>query len=259
MTNGIEQQSQAQTINCRTTDAYMANLLSTQWRRIGIIGGLGPRASAHFYRLLVDLCSKEYGATRDNQYPFILLASLSSIGLGEKGVIDSEALLRDMDEVIHLFDSCGIETVVIACNTAYVYRNWLFRRLHQRLVDLPATTALSIRKLGGETAVLLSGEEVRRDRVFEEACSRHGVRLAYPSTELQLLIDRWIWQVMAGIHLARTMHEMLEIAEALSREHDVVLLGCSELSVLIDPFQLPLYIVDTMYALAQATLTHSRY
>ena len=43
---------------------------------IGIIGGMGPQASAEFYRVLIHRARKQYGAHENNDYPEILIDSV---------------------------------------------------------------------------------------------------------------------------------------------------------------------------------------
>lgn len=224
-----------------------------RWRRIGIIGGLGPRASAHFYRLLIDLCSQKYQAIQDYDYPYMLLVSLASEGLCEAGLVNEEALMADIEEAFSTFKRLSVDVVAIACNSIYACLDRPSRHAVQ-LVNLPEEIATAASKLRAKDVGILCGRVLESSQVYDSYFLAKGIKLHYPESSMQVLIDRWAWEVMAGRYSTQTTKDLLEVVDMLIYQYDAVVLACSEISVLVDPFVLPSKVIDSMYILAEATL-----
>ena len=65
---------------------------------IGILGGLGPQATADFNQRLVSLCQTKYGAVQDYEYPPIILYEVPIREFDEKGIEKELAeFLKDSD------------------------------------------------------------------------------------------------------------------------------------------------------------------
>jgi aspartate/glutamate racemase len=49
---------------------------SSKNQPIGILGGMGPDASARLYQLMIDMARQKYGVKRNEEYPEIVLQSI---------------------------------------------------------------------------------------------------------------------------------------------------------------------------------------
>lgn len=55
-------------------------------KTIGILGGMGPSASADFVQRILRISRKQFGAVQDDEYPNIVLNSIGMKGFDENGI-----------------------------------------------------------------------------------------------------------------------------------------------------------------------------
>jgi aspartate racemase len=225
-----------------------------KWLRIGIIGGFGPRASAHFYELLVARCSERYQAILDSDYPYIILASLASKGLSETGTVNEAILIPDLEEAFSLFDKLGIGVAAVPCCSIYAYLDRIAQHKGVQIVDLYREIVEVTFRLQAKDAEILCSSGLRSMRALDPLFLSKGIELHYPEVSIQKTIDQWIVEVMGGRHSTQTTKSLLKLVDKLMRQRDAVVIACSELSVLVGSSSLPNNVFDSMRILADATL-----
>ena len=104
-------------------------------KRIGVIGGLGPRASAHFYKLIIDHCTNRFAAAYDFEYPSIIVFSISSFGLAKTGMADQTILVSDLCEAFDCFSKTNVDVIAIACNSVFAYYEKFIRQTKIHIQD----------------------------------------------------------------------------------------------------------------------------
>src|SRR3989338_4022705 len=69
---------------------------SMAFKKIGILGGMGPEASADFYCKIIQYCQEKYDAVQDTDYPSIVIYSLPLYGFNESGITDKNLVLKQL-------------------------------------------------------------------------------------------------------------------------------------------------------------------
>ena len=102
---------------------------------IGIIGGMGPYASAYFYKLLLDKSRDFYGAKKNNDYPEILIDSvpIPDFISDTKNLEEAREILT---ERVKRMNGYGVSVIGVTCNTAHI--------LFEDLVGLSPAEFISI-------------------------------------------------------------------------------------------------------------------
>ena len=65
-------------------------------KTIGVLGGMGPEASADFYQRVIAIFQKQFGAVQDTDYPPMLIYSLPLTGFDETGIVDATVVLGQL-------------------------------------------------------------------------------------------------------------------------------------------------------------------
>jgi len=65
---------------------------------IGILGGMGPSASADFYSRIIRIFQERHGAVQDTDYPPMFIYSLPLKGFNETGIVDKGLVLTQLTE-----------------------------------------------------------------------------------------------------------------------------------------------------------------
>lgn len=192
----------------------------TRWRNrtIGILGGFGAAAAARCFTQLIRECQRQ-GAMTDTDFPSVILYSTGSSGLDEKGVCDEKSFKDDLWNGVVFLEKSDVDVILIACNTAYLYYDYLSMGTTKEIVHLPK---VAINHCAGNRYGVLCSRTTRDTKLYGEAI--------YCDDKEQEQVDDVIRKVMAGQHTARDRVKLENIVRAMrERGAQLTLLGCTEL------------------------------
>lgn len=89
-------------------------------RVIGILGGMGPRATAPFLELVIDQCTVQYGAKYDEDFPPIMVYSLPTPFYMNRPInhtLMKETIIKGLQKL----ESTGVSFIVLPCSSAHMY------------------------------------------------------------------------------------------------------------------------------------------
>jgi aspartate racemase len=221
---------------------------------IGILGGMGPLATADFFAKVIAATK----ATRDEDHVPLLIQSDPRIpgrpaAILRGGESPLPALLAGRDRLI----AAGAIALAMPCNTAHV---WL-PELRQgcpvpflSIVDASCDEAAA-RTQAGAAIGIIGTEATLKSRLFDSELARRGFKPVLPSEdELRQLILPAIEQVKAGRAAAAGQQVERAVQALLDRGAQVVVLACTETPLALDAIESPLRhrCADTNAALARA-------
>lgn len=174
---------------------YPATTPETDVRRTwGIIGGLGPYASAEF---LTSIYEAGHGL-REQNLPIVYLLSDPSFPdrteIIESG--DDDILLLRLANSLTKLNSLGVEQVIICCMTIHSLLNRLPSSLKVNITSL-ADVALSAVRGSSGSHLLLCTKGSRKSRLFEQHSLWHEVRskIVIPDDNDQEAIHSMIYEI----------------------------------------------------------------
>jgi aspartate racemase len=224
-------------------------------RILGVLGGMGPLASAHFMTRLTRLTP----ASRDQDHiPTILWSDPRVPDRTAAALAGGEDPLPALHRGLRALAAAGAGAIVVPCNTAH---GWFGRM--QASIEIPILHIVdAAARVLGELAVpprrigLLGTAGTLAMRLYQDRLTPLGYDCVTPdSAELADLVTPAIEQVKAN-RVAAAHAVLIEAATRLrSRGAEVILLGCTELPVALSagpPAAFP--IVDSIDALAQAAI-----
>src|SRR5258708_3442066 len=190
---------------------------------IGILGGMGPRATVYFEQRLLD---KLRGP--DQSLPKIVPINDGAIPdrteyLKGAGADPLPALRRNARSLLRL----SPDLVCVPCNTAHA--DQILGRL---LADVPLPTvdmpAAALRLVAGHSRVLILGTEgTKLSRVYDRRARE--VTITYPDTSTQQTINALIADTKRQGFALRNRDALQRIVNS---SQSAVIIACTELSVL---------------------------
>lgn len=196
-------------------------------KKIGIIGGAGPLASALLYETLV----KECYLLRKIVPEIVLISYPFTRGLTLQESENHRILKHELTQAIASLHQHGVGIALLACNTLHMY----LEEIPSSLSFMPLPQAvLQEAASNGHRRLLILGTQ---NTCTQELYKYPGVTLIYPQSEEQALIDRIIDQVLGGNILPEDAFLISQLLEQ-KRGYDGVVLGCTELPVLHHHFPL---------------------
>lgn len=219
--------------------------------RLGVIGGVGPIATADLYRLLVARYRQATGGT----YPDVFIHSIPlSAGL-ETGFITGTAddghraeITALLAAALDLFEGAGVRNVVLPCNTLHAYLPGLLRGRSLGWIDMVAAVHHRLAADGRRRVLLLgTASTVTSDLYRSTARVEFARPPAAAQSEVESLVLSCLDGDLSGVPAAR-----LRRLAACAGPVDAVLLACTDLHLLRDRAEFGVPVVDSLSCLADA-------
>lgn len=217
-------------------------------KRLGIIGGLGPLATAYFLQLLTQMSD----ANTDQEHMELCLISRPSIPDRTNYILGLSDLspVTEMSEAGKQLKALGAELLAMPCVTGHYFQHEIEESSGLPMVDAISETVEYLRgKHIGSVGVLATDGTIR-SRLFQCAMENGGVRCIIPDENAQKRIMEIIYrEIKAGKKV--NIDDFLKIAENLRQQGaEVILLACTELSLLKKDYQIGKGFLDVMEVLA---------
>jgi aspartate racemase len=228
-------------------------------RFLGVLGGMGPLASAQFMVRLTMLTPAE----RDQDHVPVVLWSDPRVPDRTRGRLDGgEDPLPWLLRGLRGLKAAGCGAVAIPCNTAH---GWFDEMAAEGLpiLHIVDAAAAELRRVvpAGKVGVMGTAGTLRM-RLYQDRLERMGWQVIVPTDgDMERLVTPAIARVKAG-RLADAYESLAAVVRALSGSGaQAVVLGCTEipLGIQAGPWQeLPVPLIDTIDALALAAIRWAR-
>jgi len=228
-------------------------------KSVGILGGMGPEAT-------VDLMSRIIKATpaKDDRDHIRMLVDNnpqvpSRIEALEKGGGASPVpCLQEMARRLALW---GVDFLAMPCNTAHYYHPQIQQAVSIPLLNMLDLSAAAIRQCCPEarTVGLLASTASVRLQLYAPALGRQDLRLLTPAPGAQEALMSTIRQIKAGVNPNGVVSTLQQTADSLIQAGaDVLLVACTELSIVSDRLRVARPWLDSAQVLAEAVVRHAR-
>lgn len=201
---------------------------------LGVLGGMGPAATAHFLSELVA----HTDARCDQEHLDVIVLNHATLPDRTQALLQGGTACAELAHLlqydIQTLAACGAQTIALPCNTAHAWLSRLVLPEGVAVIDMVDETVRRLARLPDvRTVGVLATRGTVRSGLYETACMRHGLRAAIPGVDRQTDIERIIYQVVKGgsppedesVHLFdRTVESLFE------QGCDAVAIACTELS-----------------------------
>ncbi len=227
-------------------------------KTLGILGGVGPLASVRFADIVINMTDAE---TDQEHIPLFMfndntIPDRTSYILGRSDVDPVPKMVNG----IRKLESAGCDYIAVTCNTAHYFYKQIQASTNITIVNMidEAVSAAILKKPNLKKIGILATDGTVESGVYANVIEGHGLTCVAPSKKSQEIIMDIIYrQVKAGKDV--DLHAFLKVIDELRSEGcDVIILGCTELSVINADNNLSLHsgdIVDAMEALAKKCIT----
>jgi aspartate racemase len=220
---------------------------------IGLIGGMSWESTVPYYRQINELVKQRLGGLHSAKI------ILHSVDFHEIERLQREgnwpAAGAILAQLARSLESAGAELVVLCTNTMHKVAPAIEAAVRIPLLHIADATGTAIRETGVSTVGLLGTrftmeEDFYRGRLAE----RHGVRVLIPEQAEREMVHRVIYEeLVLGKVLATSRAAYREIIAGLvTSGAEGVILGCTEISMLIEQADSVVPLFDTTSIHAQA-------
>jgi aspartate racemase len=216
-------------------------------RVVGIIGGMGPEATLDLMRRVLA----KTPARDDQDHIHLIVESNPKIPSRIAHLIEGTGA-DPTPELIRIavnLQRAGAEALAIPCNTAHAYAHSIRRAVSIPLLDMVQLTVDQIASSPRTARVgLLASSAVLATELYAKAFSAHGIAVVHPAGQDEVM--SLIKAVKRGETGLAGQTALARIALELANQADMLLIGCSELSVISAGITKPF--VDSLDVQAQA-------
>lgn len=201
-------------------------------KTIGILGGMGPLATADLYRKIIERTR----ADRDNEHIRVYIDGNAAIPDRTAAILHGgEDPVPEMLSALRHLEACGADCIIMPCNTAHYFLPRLREQTALPILDMQRITAAVCReRFPGKTAAILATDGTVQSGLYDRALDAEGVRWIHPGESEQKTLMHLIYDVVKA---SRPMEPEKERWDAIldtlrGQGADLFILGCTELPVL---------------------------
>ncbi|MEQ8599008.1 MAG: aspartate/glutamate racemase family protein [Devosia sp.] len=213
-------------------------------KTIGLIGGMSWESSAHYYRILNQETARRLGGLHSapvimHSVDFAPIAEMQSVG-------NWDAAGRQLNTVAQGLVRAGADVLGLATNTMHVVSDIMLEGIDTPFIHIADPTAQALLGDGYDTVGLLGTRFTMEMDFYKQRLVSHGLNVLVPEvdhTNLNGIIYEELCKGIVREESRRTYKAAIDRMAA--RGAQAVILGCTEIGMLIDDATSPLPTYDT--------------
>jgi aspartate racemase len=223
-------------------------------RRIGLIGGTTYHSTLEYYRIINEV-SSERTAGRD-----CAALTLDSLNFGEitrnNSLNDQEANCQLVVDAALRLKEAKVEALVLCANTLHMFAPEVQAASGLPILHIAETTSDAIVEQGLRTVALLGTKFTMNLDIYHSLLASRGIQCITPEEVDAEAIHASIYTELARGDFSKPMKDLYlgAIDRLIERGAQGVILGCTEIPLLLKPDEIPIPSFDTTRLHAQAAV-----
>lgn len=216
-------------------------------KKIGLVGGTGPESTLMYYK---DLNGRIDALTRSAEMPEIAIESVNFRRVWRLvSTGDYEALVEYLAEKIEKLSRSGCEVISLTAATMHIVFDELVKKTDVRLVSIPEAVCAEAHRRGYKKVGLLGTIFTMEQDFMKKDFVRAGIEVVVPEkADRELIAKRILEELELGIVKEETLGEFTRIIKEMRDGQGIqaVILGCTELPLLLNPGNCPVDCLDSV-------------
>ncbi|MBL4926906.1 aspartate/glutamate racemase family protein [Fuscibacter oryzae] len=223
-------------------------------KTIGLLGGMSAASTQTYYRRLCDLTREAMGGLHS---PDLIIRSLDFAPIAAaQAAGDWEALAQRLNAEARLLEQAGAQVIVLATNTMHKLAAQMMQGVSVPLIHIAEATAQAIASAGLHRPGLMATAFTMEQGFYTDALRAAGLAPVLPAAPDRADIHRIIYDELCKDVVtppSRLLFE--EIARRLEQAGaDSLVLGCTEVGMLLNAQNVPVPVFDTVEIHCQAAI-----
>jgi aspartate racemase len=218
---------------------------------IGILGGMGPEATADLYLRII----KATPAKRDQDHPRVIIYSNSKVPDRTPAILGTgPSSLPELIRAGKRLEEAGADFIIIPCNTAHFFIEQLQKELRIPILNMIKLSAEQAKKNYPhlKKAGLLASDGTLKSGLYRNVFGEVGIDIIEPTPEKQVEVMKAIYQCIKAGNLIDGGLLLRDVAnELVSSGAEFIICGCTEVSLVLRVGELPVPILDPLQILAE--------
>lgn len=226
-------------------------------KTIGLIGGMTPESTLMYYTRIIELGRERWSDPLHNPVMVIVSIDLAEIA-AHQNVGDADRVVEILTDALGRLHRAGAEIGAMTANTPHLYFDRLAAAAPLPLVHIVDAALERARSLKVNKALLLGTRATMEGSLYPKPFTAAGIEILTPDRGERELINRSIYEDLArGVVTPELREAYLELCRRRIEGEDVdaVILGCTEIPLVIKPGDLPVPLIDTARCHAETIFT----
>lgn len=220
--------------------------------KIGILGGISHESTIKYYDMILE---KYYEKFRNYYYPEIVIYSLDFQKLIDlEHRYEREKYIEYLMTGINSLEKAEVTFIIIAANSPHVVFEDLKRITKVPILSIVKATAERAKQEKLKKLLLLGIKFTMQSNFYQQYCKKLGIEVITPSDDEQNKIETIIFdELVVGFFKKESKDELLRIIKNYN-DLDGVILGCTELPLILTQKDTEIKLLDTLELHVDATL-----
>lgn len=221
-------------------------------KTMGLIGGMSWESSALYYRLINEKVKQQLGGLHSAK------CILFSVDFQEIEHYQANGQWQNAGQILGeaalSLQKAGADFIVICTNTMHKVIDMIEARITIPILHIADATALQIQQAGIQSIALLGTKYTMEQDFYKKRIEQFGIDVIVPNEEERTVVNRIIYEELClGRIEAASKERYLQVIDNLMKAGaQGIILGCTEIGLLIKQDDVPIPVFDTtvIHALA---------
>ncbi len=222
-------------------------------KKVGLVGGISWVSTMDYYKFINEGVNSKLGGL---QFAECLVYSLNFGDVQAKGWNDAFDLLLNACESLK---RSGADCIALCANTAHLYADRLEDTIKLPFIDAGVETAKAINKQGFKKAGLLGTKFTMEQDFYKRKLEEHGLEVIIPRKQETRDYIQYTVKEELGIGVinpATKTNYISIVKELVDSGAECIILGCTEIPLLISQRDFEIPVFDTTKIHSQAIVDY---
>ena len=214
-------------------------------KTIGLIGGMSWESSAMYYRLVNEQVKQQLGGLHSAK------CILYSVDFQEIEHYQAQGQWQNAGEILGeaalSLEKAGADFIVICTNTMHKVIEVIEKSITIPILHIADATAIQIQQAGIQTIALLGTKYTMEQDFYKTRITQFGIDVIVPNDDERPVINQIIYEELCLGRIEQTSKEyyLQVIARLVHAGAQGIILGCTEIGLLIQQEDVPVPVFDT--------------
>lgn len=214
---------------------------------IGLIGGMSWQSSMEYYRIINEEINKRLGGLHSAK------CLLYSVDFEEIERYQSAGEWKKAGEVLGnvalSLEKAGADFIVFCTNTIHKIIDDIQSKINIPILHIADATATHIKEKEIQTVGLLGTKYTMEQQFYKSRLKSNGIKVIIPDESERAIINRIIFEELCLGKVNQISKEYYEgvIERLMEKGAEGIVLGCTELGLLVKQEEFEILLFDTTY------------
>lgn len=215
-------------------------------KKIGLIGGITWQSTQLYYQLLNTKVAVELGGQSSCS---CIIESVNFADISAKQAAgDWDTLHQQMTEIAVRLEKAGADIILVCANTMHLSVPAIKEAINVPLLHIAEVAGAVVKEKGSQKVLLLGTKYTMELDFYKDVLQKQfGVDVIIPNEQEREIVHSIIYTELAkGIITEKSKQQYLEIIKKAEKDGvDAVILGCTEIPLLIQQDDCDVLVIDT--------------